>query len=124
MHFNFRYAPASTDTELRRRVRAVLDAHGLDYAIDWTLGGRPFLTPRGKLIGVMRDAIKAVTGVDAEISTSGGTSDGRFIADICPEVVEFGPLNASIHRIDERVEIASLNPLKDVYRGVLERLLV
>jgi len=122
--FNFRYAPVVSADELKQRVHAVLDAHGLDYQLEWTLGGKPFLTPRGKLVGVVSEAIKAVTGVDTEISTTGGTSDGRFIAEICRELVELGPVNATIHKIDERVEIASMDPLKNIYRGVLERLLV
>ena len=121
--FNVRFSPESTDHQLRQRVHGLLDSHGLDYKIEWTLGGQSFLTPRGKLVGVMQDAIKSVTGVDAEISTSGGTSDGRFIAEICRELVEFGPINASIHKIDERIEISTIAPLKDVYRGALERLL-
>jgi len=124
VHFNFRFAPASSEADLKNRVHAVLDAHRLDYSIAWTLGGKPFLTPRGRLVGVMQAAIRDVTGVNAEISTAGGTSDGRFITDICKEIVEFGPLNASIHKIDERIEIASVEPLKNVFRGVLERLLV
>jgi succinyl-diaminopimelate desuccinylase len=124
IQFNFRYAPVSTADELKRRVLAVLDKHKLDYTLDWTLGGKPFLTPRGSLVNVISDAIKTVTGVTPEISTTGGTSDGRFIAEICRELVEFGPVNATIHKIDERVEIASMEPLKNVYRGVLERLLV
>ena len=121
--FNFRFSPKSTAEDLRRRVHAVLDAQGLDYALEWTLGGKPFLTPRGRLVGVLADAIRHVTGVNPEISTTGGTSDGRFIAEICSETVEFGPGNASIHGVNERIEIASIDPLKDVYRGVLERLL-
>lgn len=124
IHFNFRFAPVTTEAALRERVHAVLDKHGLDYSIAWTLGGKPFLTPRGKLVGVMRESIKAETGVDAEISTTGGTSDGRFIAEICREIVEFGPMNATIHKIDERLAIAEIEPLKNIYRGVLERLLV
>jgi succinyl-diaminopimelate desuccinylase len=123
VHFNFRFAPVSTDAALRQRVHAVLDARGLDYSIAWTLGGKPFLTPRGKLVSVMQEAIKSVTGVSAEISTTGGTSDGRFISEICREIVEFGPLNATIHKIDERISVAEMEPLKNVYRGVLERLL-
>jgi len=122
--FNFRYAPVSTADDLKRRVHVMLDAHKLDYALAWTLGGKPFLTPRGKLVSVITDSIKAVTGVTPEISTTGGTSDGRFIAEICRELVEFGPVNATIHKIDERVEIASIESLKNVYRGVLERLLI
>jgi succinyl-diaminopimelate desuccinylase len=124
IHFNFRFAPISTEAALRERVHSVLDRHGLDYSIAWTLGGKPFLTPRGKLVGVMQESIKAETGVDAEISTTGGTSDGRFIADICQEIVEFGPMNATIHKIDECLAVAEVEPLKNIYRGVLERLLV
>jgi succinyl-diaminopimelate desuccinylase len=124
VHFNFRFAPVMTENALRERVHAVLDKHGLDYSIEWTLGGKPFLTPRGKLVGVMQESIKAQTGVDAEISTTGGTSDGRFIAEICREIVEFGPMNATIHKIDERLGVAEIEPLKNIYRGVLERLLV
>jgi succinyl-diaminopimelate desuccinylase len=124
IHFNFRFAPVTTEAALRERVNAVLDKHGLDHSIAWTLGGKPFLTPRGKLVGIMQDSIKAETGVDAEISTTGGTSDGRFIAEICREIVEFGPMNATIHKIDERLGVAEIEPLKNIYRGVLERLLV
>jgi succinyl-diaminopimelate desuccinylase len=124
VQFNFRFAPVSTAEALKQRVGAILDAHKLDYSIEWTLGGKPFLTPRGKLVSAMQGAIKAVTGVDAEISTTGGTSDGRFISEICKELVEFGPVNATIHKIDERIEVADMEPLKNVYRGVLERLLV
>jgi succinyl-diaminopimelate desuccinylase len=123
VQFNFRFAPVTTEAALRQRVHAVLDAHGLDYSIAWTLGGKSFLTPRGKLVSVMQNAIKTVTGISAQISTGGGTSDGRFITDICREIVEFGPLNATIHKIDERIEVAALEPLKNVYRGVLERIL-
>jgi succinyl-diaminopimelate desuccinylase len=123
VQFNFRFAPVATEAALRKRMHAVLDAHALDYSIAWTLGGKSFLTPRGKLVNAMQDAIKTVTGVSAQISTGGGTSDGRFITDICKEIVEFGPLNATIHKIDERIEVAALEPLKDIYRGVLERIL-
>jgi succinyl-diaminopimelate desuccinylase len=121
--FNFRFSTESTPESLQQRLRAVLDRHELDYAIDWTLGAKPFLTARGKLVDAMKAAIMEATGSDAEVSTTGGTSDGRFIADICPEVVELGPVNASIHKIDEHVEIAALEPLARIYCGVLERLL-
>jgi len=104
-------------------VHAVLDRHSLDYDLTWTLGGEPFLTPVGELSEALSQAIKAQTGVTTELSTTGGTSDGRFMAKICPQVVEFGPLNASIHKIDEWVEVASLDPLKNIYRNTLERLL-
>ena len=121
--FNFRFSTASTVEGLQQRVHALLDRHGLDYAIQWSVSGLPFLTPRGTLSEALTEAIAAETGVQAELSTTGGTSDGRFIATICPQVVEFGPVNETIHRIDEHIEIASLEPLKNVYRRTLERLL-
>ena len=121
--FNFRFSTASTPDGLKARVHAILDAHQLDYTLDWTLGGEPFLTPRGELSAALTDAIAAETGVKTELSTTGGTSDGRFIAKICPQVIEFGPPNASIHKIDEHVEVRFIEPLKNVYRGVLERLI-
>ncbi|SOY47310.1 N-succinyl-diaminopimelate deacylase [Cupriavidus taiwanensis] len=121
--FNFRFSTASTPAGLKARVHAILDRHSLDYTLDWTLGGEPFLTPRGELSEALSSAIKAETGFDTELSTTGGTSDGRFIARICPQVIEFGPPNASIHKIDEHVEVRFIEPLKNVYRGVLERLI-
>ena len=121
--FNFRFSTASTPDGLKARVHAILDRHSLDYTLDWTLGGEPFLTPRGELSEALSSAIKAETGFDTELSTTGGTSDGRFIAKICPQVIEFGPPNASIHKIDEHVEVRFIEPLKNVYRGVLERLI-
>ena len=121
--FNFRFSTESTVEGLQERVRAVLDRHGLEYDIDWSLSGLPFLTPRGALSAALSDAIRAETGLETELSTTGGTSDGRFIARICPQVIEFGPPNASIHKIDEHIEVADLEPLKNIYRRVLERLL-
>jgi succinyl-diaminopimelate desuccinylase len=121
--FNFRFATASTMEGLQGRVHEILERYGLEYEIHWTLGGRPFLTPRGRLVDVLVDSIRAATGLTPELSTSGGTSDGRFIADICPEVVEFGPLNATIHKLDECVAVADLEPLTRIYQGVLQRLL-
>ncbi len=121
--FNFRFSTASTPEGLKARVHAILDQHGLEYTLDWTLGGEPFLTPRGDLSDALSAAIAAETGVTTELSTTGGTSDGRFIAKICPQVIEFGPPNASIHKIDEHVEVRFIEPLKNVYRGVLERLI-
>ena len=121
--FNFRFSTASTVEGLQQRVHALLDRHGLDYALQWSVSGLPFLTPRGALSDALTAAIGAETGVSAELSTTGGTSDGRFIASICPQVVEFGPVNASIHQIDEHIEIAALEPLKNVYRRTLEALL-
>ena len=121
--FNFRFSTESTPESLQQRLEDVLRQHGLDFRIDWTLGGRPFLTRRGPLVDAMAAAILQVTGLDTELSTTGGTSDGRFIAQICPQVVEFGPVNASIHKIDEHVRVADIEPLKDIYLGTLERLL-
>ncbi|HQR03375.1 MAG: succinyl-diaminopimelate desuccinylase [Proteobacteria bacterium] len=120
--FNFRHSTASTVEQLQNRVHAILDAHGLEYEIRWTIGGKPFLTPRGRLVDVASAAITEATGVTPQLSTTGGTSDGRFIADICPEVVEFGPVNATIHKINECVSVADLEPLARAYRGILERL--
>ena len=120
--FNFRYCTESSAEGLKQRVSAVLDRHGLDHELSWTLGGEPFLTPRGSLVEAMRAAIEARTGIATELSTTGGTSDGRFIARICEQVVEFGPINASIHKIDEHVRTADIEVLKDIYKGVLERL--
>ena len=125
--FNFRFSTESTPELLQQRLEDVLRQNGLhpglDFHIDWTLGGRPFLTRRGPLVDAMAAAIAQVTGIATELSTTGGTSDGRFIAQICPQVVEFGPVNASIHKIDEHVRVADIEPLKDIYLGTLERLL-
>ena len=121
--FNFRFSTASTHQSLQQRVHAILDKHDLDYDLEWTLSGQPFLTPRGSLSEALCHAIKDETGVDAELSTTGGTSDGRFIARICPQVIEFGPPNASIHKIDEHVEVRFIDPLKNIYRRTLENLL-
>jgi succinyl-diaminopimelate desuccinylase len=121
--FNFRFSTASSPDELKRRVHAVLDRHGLDYQLEWILGGKPFLTPKGDLVDAVSGAIAEVTGVRPEVNTAGGTSDGRFIADICPQVVEFGPVNASIHKLNEHIELAAVGPLREVYRRVLVKLL-
>jgi succinyl-diaminopimelate desuccinylase len=121
--FNFRHGTASSVESLKQRVHDILDRHGLNYELEWEIGAKPFLTPRGELVDALSAAIKDVTGVDAALSTTGGTSDGRFIADIASEVVEFGPVNESIHRIDEHVGVAELQQLARVYRNVLERLL-
>jgi len=121
--FNFRFCTESTIEGLQSRVRAVLDRHGLDYDLAWSVSGKPFMTPRGALVTALTASIDAVTGVTAELSTSGGTSDGRFIADICREVAELGPVNATIHKLNEHVDIAAIDPLKDIYRGALVRLL-
>lgn len=123
LKFNFRYATASTRESLAGRLEAVLRRHGLDYVLDWTGHGDPFITARGRLVEAAGDAIRAATGVTPTLSREGGTSDGRFIARICPEIVEIGPVNETIHKIDERVATADLAPLAAIYRGVLERLL-
>jgi succinyl-diaminopimelate desuccinylase len=121
--FNFRFSTASTPDGLKARVQEILDRHGVEYALDWTLSGRPYLTPRGKLVEVVAQAIREVVGIETELSTSGGTSDGRFIADICPEVIELGPLNATIHKIDECVAVADIEPLSRIYERTLDLLL-
>ena len=122
--FNFRFSTASTVEGLQQGVRAVLDKHGLQYELTWIVSGHPFLTPPGTLSQALSDAISAETGLTTELSTTGGTSDGRFIAKICPQVVEFGPTNASIHKIDEHIAVVEIDPLKNIYRRTLEKLLV
>ena len=121
--FNFRFSTASTADGLEARVHAILDKHNLTYELQWTLSGLPFLTPRGTLSDALASAIETETGVHTELSTTGGTSDGRFIARICPQVIEFGPPNASIHKIDEHIEVRFIDPLKNIYRRTLENLL-
>jgi succinyl-diaminopimelate desuccinylase len=122
--FNFRFSTASTVDGLQQRLHAILDRHHLDYDLAWTVGGLPFLTPRGNLSDAVAAAIRSETGIDTELSTTGGTSDGRFIAQICPQVIEFGPPNASIHKIDEHIELRFIDPLKNIYRRTLEHLLL
>ncbi len=120
--FNFRFSTESTAEGLKQRLEAVLKKFELDYSLQWTLNGEPFLTTPGELVQAVRAAIQAETGLQTELSTTGGTSDGRFISKICSQVIEFGPINASIHKIDEHVLVSSLDPLKNIYKGVLERL--
>ena len=122
--FNFRFSTASTAEGLQQRVHEILNRHDFDYELKWTISGYPFLTPRGELSEALLKAIKNETGVDADLSTTGGTSDGRFIARICPQVVEFGPPNGSIHKIDEHIELRYIDPLKNIYRRTLENLLL
>ena len=100
----------------------MLDRHGLEYDLRWTLGGQPFLTTPGELVTAVQQAIAGETGLSTELSTTGGTSDGRFIAQICPQVIELGPPNATIHKIDEYVVVADIEPLKNIYRRTLENL--
>ena len=121
--FNFRYSTAVTDAELKARVEAVLRRHGLEYNLNWSLSGRPFLTQPGELVDALRAAIRAELGVDTTLSTSGGTSDGRFIAPTGAQVVELGPLNATIHQIDECVRVEDLASLSRVYARTLAHLL-
>ncbi|MDE2394528.1 MAG: succinyl-diaminopimelate desuccinylase [Burkholderiales bacterium] len=121
--FNFRFSTESTPESLQTRLAAVLERHGLQFELRWTLGGRPFLTRPGTLTDAVSAAIEAECGIRPELSTSGGTSDGRFIFAICPQVIELGPVNATIHKIDENVEADSIEQLKNVYRGTLERFL-
>jgi succinyl-diaminopimelate desuccinylase len=121
--FNFRFSTSSPPQGLKQRVESILDRHGLDYQVEWSLSGEPYLTPRGRLVETVIAAILEVTGAAPDVSTSGGTSDGRFIADICPEVVEFGPVNASIHKLNEHIDIAAIEPLREIYSRLLARLL-
>ena len=120
--FNFRFCTESTPESLQQRLQAVLSHHQLDYDLKWTVGGLPFLTTPGELVNAVRAAIQAETGLVTELSTTGGTSDGRFIAKICPQLIEFGPVNASIHQIDEHVLVSAIDPLKNIYKDVLTRL--
>ena len=122
--FNFRFSTASTVKSLQNKVHQILDKHGLKYNLDWSLSGKPFLTPKGDLVDAVNDSINRVMNIRPELSTSGGTSDGRFIAEICPQVVEFGPINATIHKINECVEVADIEKLSEIYQGTIENLLV
>ena len=122
LDFNFRFSTASTPESLQQRLEAVLQRHGLEFDLQWTLGGLPFLTPQGTLVDAARAAIADVTGLQTELSTSGGTSDGRFIAQICPQVLEIGPTNATIHQINECIALDEIEPITAIYQRVLERL--
>jgi succinyl-diaminopimelate desuccinylase len=122
--FNFRFSTASTVESLRARVHEILDRHQLDYDLRWEFSGKPYLTPRGNLVEAVSLAIQTVMGIEPQLSTSGGTSDGRFIADICPQVVEVGPRNATIHKLNEYVEVKDLEQLPEIYRLTLENLLL
>jgi len=121
--FNFRFSTESSAEQLKARVHAVLEEHELDYEVNWSLSGAPFLSARGGLVDVVSAAVTHVTGVTPALSTSGGTSDGRFLASVSHEVVEFGPLSASIHGIDEHVRVADIGPLSEVYERTLAMLL-
>jgi len=121
--FNFRFSTASTEQGLKDKVHAILDKHGLEYDLAWELSGKPYLTAQGSLVAAISKAIQQSYGITPELSTTGGTSDGRFIADICPQVIEFGPLNATIHKLNECVGVADIEPLKLTYQRTLENLL-
>jgi succinyl-diaminopimelate desuccinylase len=120
--FNFRFCTESTPEQLQQRLIAVLHKHSLDFDLKWTIGGLPFLTTPGDLVGAVQRAIQDETGIDTELSTTGGTSDGRFIAQVCPQVIELGPLNATIHKINEFVAVSDLEPLKNIYKNTLMNL--
>jgi len=121
--FNFRFSTASTEQNLKERVYTILDKHALEYDLEWEYSP-PYITPKGNLVAAISEAIQESYGVNPELSTTGGTSDGRFIADICKQVIEFGPLNATIHKLNECVAVADIEPLKDTYRSTLEKLLL
>ncbi|RVU30047.1 MULTISPECIES: succinyl-diaminopimelate desuccinylase [Neptunomonas] len=121
--FNFRFSTESTAEGLKAQVQTILEQHNLDWSIEWTLSGNPFLTAEGELVNAAQQAIKAITGYDTELSTSGGTSDGRFIAPTGAQVVELGPVNATIHKVDERVSVKDLDTLSDMYENIMARLL-
>ncbi|MGL1833824.1 succinyl-diaminopimelate desuccinylase [Rhodocyclaceae bacterium SMB388] len=121
--FNFRFASVSSAESLKARTHEILDRHSLAYELDWHLSGKPYLTGRGRLVAALTQAIRDELGIDTKLSTTGGTSDGRFIADICDEVVEFGPINATIHKLNECVPVDSMEPLAAVYRRTLTLLL-
>lgn len=122
--FNFRYSTSNTAEDLKSKVENVLKDYNLDFAIDWSHSGKPYLTEKGYLVDVLSESINHVTNITPEISTTGGTSDGRFIADICNQVVEFGPLNESIHKINEHVHLDHVNKLKQIYQKALEKILL
>ncbi|TXI17943.1 MAG: succinyl-diaminopimelate desuccinylase [Nitrosomonas sp.] len=121
--FNFRFSTASTAESLKNRVHEILDRYGLNYTLEWELSGNPFLTPKAELADAMSDAIVKITAIEPQLSTSGGTSDGRFIKDICAQVIEFGPRNDTIHKLNEHVEVADLDRLSSIYLLTMENLL-
>jgi succinyl-diaminopimelate desuccinylase len=124
IQFNFRFSTASTEHDLKKRVHAILDKHNVNYDLEWSLSGNPYLTPKGDLVEAISRAIEQNYGISPELSTSGGTSDGRFIADICAQVIEFGPLNTTIHKLNECVAVADIEPLRMTYQRTLENLLI
>ena len=123
LKFNFRFSTASTADGLKLHVEDLLKRHGLEYSIEWTLGAKPFITPEGPLADAARNAINTVCGIETELSTTGGTSDARFIADIAEQIIELGPVNASIHMIDEHIELSALPQLAAIYKNIFIQLL-
>jgi succinyl-diaminopimelate desuccinylase len=123
LKFNFRFSTASTADGLKQHVEDLLKRHGLEYSIEWTLGAKPFITPEGPLADAACNAIKTVCGIDTELSTTGGTSDARFIAEIAEQIIELGPVNASIHMIDEHIELSALPELAAIYKNIFSQLL-
>jgi succinyl-diaminopimelate desuccinylase len=121
--FNFRYSSASTADMLKSRFIEILNKHQLDYDVDWQHSGEPYLTEKGSLVNILSDAVEEISGTKPKISTTGGTSDGRFISKLCDQVVEFGPINESIHKIDENVVINDIETLKDVYKLTISKIL-
>jgi succinyl-diaminopimelate desuccinylase len=124
VYFNFRFSTASTVSGLQQRTEEILRRHGLRFELNWTHAGKPFLTPRGKLVDTLSTMIERVAGVVPKLSTAGGTSDGRFICDICDQIAEFGPINASIHKVDEHIDLADIDRLHAIYLGSMEALLL
>ena len=123
LKFNFRFSTASTADGLKQHVEDLLKRHSLEYSLEWTLGAKPFITPDGPLADAARQAIKTVTGIDTELSTTGGTSDARFIAEIAEQIIELGPVNASIHMIDEHIDVDALPQLAKIYQQIFVQLL-
>jgi succinyl-diaminopimelate desuccinylase len=123
IHFNLRYSTELDDQQIIETTETILNQHELDYNIEWSLSGYPFLTAEGELVEAAQQSVKQVTGIDTELSTAGGTSDGRFIAPTGAQVLELGPVNASIHKIDEHVKVSDLDSLSEIYQGILESLL-
>jgi succinyl-diaminopimelate desuccinylase len=123
LDFNLRFSSVSSEASLRDAVETVLRRHGLEYAIEWSLSGRPFITGRAELVDAVTRAVQSNVGLTPELSTAGGTSDGRFIAEICPQIVELGPVNASIHKLNEHVDLRTLEQLPRIYLDILRTLL-
>jgi len=121
--FNFRFSTELTETELRERTEAILKKHGLLYKLDWSLSGHPFLTAKGELVSAAVESIRDICGIESELSTTGGTSDGRFIAPTGAQVLELGPINATIHKVNEEIRAADLDTLTDIYERIMVKLL-